>query len=251
MHTFHWKQPPKGVLVVKTLWKFRTLGCFSKSNTEECGQKVWNIFEQIAVGKPCSTTYFLEVGARVSLKLATKGFLRGKNTLKIYLFRLFSKAKTEECDQKVSNVFDQFDIAKPFSTTHFLEVGARISLKLAIKGFLRGKKLWKFTFSGCFSKAKTEECNQKVWDVFDQIGVGKPCSTTYFLEVGVCVSLKLATKGFLRAKKTENWALQVVFLKQKRRSATKKCGMCLINLVSVNLVQQQTCLKKLVSFKGY
>ena len=30
-----------------------------------------------------STTYFLEVGERVSLKVARKGFIRGKKTLKI------------------------------------------------------------------------------------------------------------------------------------------------------------------------
>ena len=32
---------------------------------------------------PCSDTYFLKVSAHVSLKVATKGYLRGKNTLKI------------------------------------------------------------------------------------------------------------------------------------------------------------------------
>ena len=50
---------------------------------EECDQKISNVFDQFGITMPCSATYFLEVGARVSLKLATKGFLRGKNTLKI------------------------------------------------------------------------------------------------------------------------------------------------------------------------
>ena len=76
----------------------------------------------------------------------------------------------EECDQNVWNDFDEFDIGRPFSTTYFLEVGARVSLKLATKGFLRVKKLWKLSYWGCFFKTKTEECNQKVWDAFDQIG---------------------------------------------------------------------------------
>ena len=58
-----------------------------------------------------------------------------------------------------------------------------------------------------------EECDQNVWDVFDQIGVGEPCSTIYFLEVGALVSRKLATKDFLRAKKTEELPFQVVSLK--------------------------------------
>ena len=177
-------------------------GCFSKAKTEECDKKVWNVFDQFGVNKPCSTTYFLEVGARVSLKLATKWFLTGKKKLWKFSFSgCFYKAKTEEFNQKVWNIFSQFGIGKPCSTKYFLEVGARVSLKLATKGFLRCKKLWKLNFSGCFSKAKTEECDQKVWNVFDQFGVGKPCSTTYFLEVGARVSLKLATRGFLRGKK--------------------------------------------------
>ena len=83
-----------------------------------------------------------------------------------------------------------------------------------------------------------EICKQKVSKEFDQFGVDKSFSTTYYLEVGARVSLKLATKGFLRRKKTiENLAFQVVFLKQKRMNATKKFEMFLINFVSVNLVQ--------------
>ena len=49
-----------------------------------------------------------------------------------------------------------------------------------------------------------EECNQKVWKVFDQFGITIPCSATCFLEVGACVSLKVATKGSVRGKNTEN-----------------------------------------------
>ena len=75
--------PPKGFLQVKNLWKFSSSGCSSKAKTEECDQKLWNVFDQFGVGKPCSNTGFLEVGARVSLKLATKGFLRVKKSLKI------------------------------------------------------------------------------------------------------------------------------------------------------------------------
>ena len=154
------------------------------------------------ISKPCSTTYFLKVGAHVSLKLAAKGFLDVKKLWKFSFSDRSSKAKTDEYDQKVWNVFDEFGIGTPCSTTYFLEVGTRVSLKLTTKEFLRAKKLLKLSYWGCFSKAKTEECNQKVPDVFDQIGVDKPCSTTYFLEVGACVSLKVATKGFLRGKRT-------------------------------------------------
>ena len=45
---------------------------------EECNQKVWNVFNQFDITIPCSATYFLEVGARVSFKIAIKGSPRGK-----------------------------------------------------------------------------------------------------------------------------------------------------------------------------
>ena len=45
------------------------------------------------------------------------------------------------------------------------------------------------------------------------------CSDIYFLELRALVSLKVATKGYFRC---ENLDFKVLFLKQKRRSATKK-----------------------------
>ena len=56
-------------------------------------------------------------------------------------------------------------------------------------------------FLGCFSEGKTEEWDQKVWNFFDQFGITRPCSATYFVEVGACVSLKVVTKGSIRGKK--------------------------------------------------
>ena len=48
---------------------------------EECDQGNRSFAEKFAI--LFSATYFLEEGARVSLKAATEGFLRGKKTLKI------------------------------------------------------------------------------------------------------------------------------------------------------------------------
>ena len=178
------------------------LSCFPKGKKEECDQRVWNVFDQFNITIPCPHTYFLEVGARLSLKVATKGFITDKKIWKLRFLSYFSKGKTEECDQKVWNIFDQFDITIPCSDTYFLEVGARVLLEVATKSFIRGKKLWKFRFLGCFSKEKTEECDQKVWNVFDQFDITIPCSDTYFLEVGARVSLQVVTKGSIRGKKT-------------------------------------------------
>ena len=84
-----------------------------------------------------------------------------------------------------------------------MEVDGHVSLKLATKGSLRSKKSWKFRCLGCFSKTKTEECNQNVWYAFDQFYITWPCSgsVTYLLEVGARVSLKVTIKGFPRGKK--------------------------------------------------
>ena len=48
--------------------------------------------------------------------------------------------KTAGCDQKVGNVFDPFGIYIPCSATCFLVVGAWVSLRLATKQSIRGKK---------------------------------------------------------------------------------------------------------------
>ena len=49
-----------------------------------------------------------------------------------------------------------------------------------------------------FSKAKTEECEQKISNVFDQFGITIPCLVIYFLEVGACVSVKVGNKGSIK-----------------------------------------------------
>ena len=63
------------------------------------------------------------------------------------------------------------------------------------------KKLWKVRFLGCFSNAKTEEWDQKVWNVSDQFRITIPGSATYFVAVGACISLKVANKGSITGKK--------------------------------------------------
>ena len=175
----------------------------SRDKTEECDQKVWNVFDQFDINIPCSATYFLKVGARVSLKVASRVSLRGKKLWKFRFLDCFSKGKTEECDPNVWNIFNQFGITIPCSATYFLEVGARVSLKVATKGSLRGKKsAKKISFLGCFSKAKTEECDQNIWSLSDKFGNIMTGSDTYFMEVSAHVSLRVATDDFCRDKET-------------------------------------------------
>ena len=49
---------------------------------EEGDQRVWNVFNQFDIIITCSATYLQQVGARVSLKVATKVSYRGKKSLK-------------------------------------------------------------------------------------------------------------------------------------------------------------------------
>ena len=111
----------------------------------------------------------------------------------------------------MSSVFDKFDIIIPCSATFFLEVGARLSLKLATKLSFRGKELSEFRFSGYFSKPKTEECDQKNWRFSNKFGMLMLGSNTYFLEVSAHVSMKVANKGSFRGKKSENLAFLRLF----------------------------------------
>ena len=89
------------------------------------------------------------------------------------------------------------------------------------KGSLDLRKIWKLGFLVCSSKAKTEECEEKVFNIFNQFGDTIHLSATYFLEVGAVASSKGATKVFLSGRKnSENLSFKVIFLKQKWRSAT-------------------------------
>ena len=150
----------------------------------------------------CSATYLLKVLVRFSVNVATKTSFRDK---------------TEECDQNFWNIFDQFGITIACSATNFLDVCARVLLKVATKVFVEVKKFWKFRFLGPLSKAKTEECDQKVWNVFDQFGITIPGAATFFLEVGAPVSLvKLSVLDYFYKANTEecdhkDWSVSDTF----------------------------------------
>ena len=89
----------------------------------------------------------------------------------------------------------------PGSDTYFLEVSAQISLKVATNNSFRDKKLWKFSFLGYFSKAKTGKCTQKSPSFSNEFRILMADSDKYFLEVRAHVSLKVATNNSPRHKK--------------------------------------------------
>ena len=74
-------------------------------------------------------------------------------------------------------------------------------MKAATKDFLEVKKFLKLRLLDTFSEAKTEECDQEDWSVFNKFGIMIPCQATDHLEVGAPVSPKAATKASLRCKK--------------------------------------------------
>ena len=55
----------------------RFLDYFSKAKTKECNQGDCNFYDKFGITTHCSATYYLEVGAPVSMKAATKASLRG------------------------------------------------------------------------------------------------------------------------------------------------------------------------------
>ena len=65
-----------------------------------------------------------------------------------------------------------------------------------------------------------------------------PNLDTYFLEVSAHASLKVATENSYTGKKIQKLSiLKFFFLKKKRKNATKKIEVSLINLPSLYLVQ--------------
>ena len=56
----------------------RFLDNFSKAKREEYDQKDCSASGKFGIITTCSATYFLELGASVSLKVASKGSLRGE-----------------------------------------------------------------------------------------------------------------------------------------------------------------------------
>ena len=120
---------------------------------EKCSQKDLLVSDKFGININCLATYFLKQGARISLKVGTKVSQRGTKMQKFKGF--FSKAKTEECDQKDSFVSDKFGII-------FLEVGAPVSSKIAMKGSFRGEESYEnLDFQAIFFIVKTEESNWK------------------------------------------------------------------------------------------
>ena len=85
-------------------------------------------------------TYFLEVSAHSLPKVATKISFRGKKYENLVFLGCFWETKTEESNQKDLSVWHRFCIIIPYSVTYFLEVGARVSLKVATEVFFRGEK---------------------------------------------------------------------------------------------------------------
>ena len=73
-------------------------------------------------------------------------------------------------------------------------------LLVATKNCLRDKL--KFSFLGWFFKEKKGRVRPKDWSFSDKFTMLMPASDTYFLEVSVHVSLKVATNDYFRDKES-------------------------------------------------
>ena len=131
------------------------LRLFSTAKTKKCHQKTWSAFDEFGVNILCPAAYFLEVGACAWLKIANKDSFIGIKLLKFRFSGYFSKAKTEECHQKNWRFCDKVGMLMLAPNTYFLEVSARLSLKVVTKASFRGKEVLKFSiFKVFFLKQK-------------------------------------------------------------------------------------------------
>ena len=114
--------------------------------------------------------------------------------------------------------------------TNFLEVSAHALLKVATKSSFRSKKYRNLAFLGYFSEGKNGGMRpkklkqlQQTWHYYTflrSIFSGSRC--TRFIES--------SHQSFFRGKKAVKFQIfRLLFLRQKRRSATKKIRVYLIN----------------------
>ena len=80
-----------------------------------------------------------------------------------------------------------------------------------------------------------EKYDQKKLSLSEKFGMLLSGLDTYFLQLGARFPSNVATKAFFEGKKIQT--LAIVFLEQKRRSATKKNDVSAKDLASLYLVQ--------------
>ena len=104
-------------------------------------------------------------------KQPPKLLLEVKKRWKSRFLGYFSKAKTEECNQKTWSVCKTFDITIHISAKCYAEVSAYVPQKVATKSSFRGKNTKKNWFLKYFSKTKMEELVQKYWTVCNNLDI--------------------------------------------------------------------------------
>ena len=166
-------------------------------------KKFSNVSDQFDITVPCSAAYFLEVGARVSLKVATKTFLTVKKTVNIQLYSLFLCSKDGGVPPKSLRCF--------LSIWHYCSLFSYIFCGTRCSRFIenshqtvsqRQKNCEKLAFQVAFIEQKHRRAIKKFSNISDQFGITIASSATYFQEQDARFSLKVASKGFLRGKKT-------------------------------------------------
>ena len=117
---------------------------------EECDQQDRSVSDKFGIISPCSATYFMKVGASVSLKPATKTSFGGKKILKIYIFRVLFQSKNGDVRPKKLSLSDKFGMLISRLDTYFVDKSAHALLKVATKGSFRGKRYRKFSIFRLF-----------------------------------------------------------------------------------------------------
>ena len=115
----------------------------------------------------------------------------------------FLKEKRRRAIKKWSD-YNKFGVNISCSVTFFPKAGACFLLKVATKASFGGKgKLWRSRLLGYFSKAKTEEFNQKTWSVCNILDITLRGSAQYYTEMSAHVPQKVAAKRSCKGKNTQ------------------------------------------------
>ena len=121
----------------------------------------------------------------------------------------------EECDQedwRVSYTFGIISLAQRHIIWKWMHL---FHSNQPLKLLLVAKNLWNSTFLGYFSKAQTEQCDQKKISLSDKFGMLISGLDTYFREVSAHALLKVATETSFNGKKSENLAFLGYFFRSK------------------------------------
>ena len=161
---FHWMWPPMVLFQEEKPQKLAFSAYYSKAKTEECNQNNLCFSDDFGRFIPWTTTYFLEVSARVSAKVATNGSFRGKRTSKNRIFEAIIRKQKRRSTTKVIYAFLWFWNVQSFS--NYIISGSECTCfsQSSYQGSFRGKWTSKISiFKAIILKQKRRSATKEIY----------------------------------------------------------------------------------------